>query len=133
MADALTRPEPTQVPYVYKVPVKLTDGWKVGDLRSQKADLKKISSGISKILSDSIPDVHSIVIVRHGNILLEDYFRGYTADYAHPLYSCTKSVFSTVYGIAQDQGLIDLDQKIYDLYPEGRSKTGWTSAKTRSR
>ena len=90
MAQALAHPESTKASYVYKVPSKLSDGWKVGDLRKQKADLKLISAGVNKILAGTIPDVHSLVVVRHGEIFLDEYFKGYTADYANPLYSCTK-------------------------------------------
>jgi CubicO group peptidase (beta-lactamase class C family) len=118
-----------QIPYVYKVPLRLPDGWKVGDLRDEKADLKQISDGVQKIISGNIPDVHSLVVLRHGEILLEEYFNGHKADDINPLYSCTKSVFSAIYGIAQDQGLLNLDQKIYDLYPEYRSKNGWSPEK----
>jgi CubicO group peptidase (beta-lactamase class C family) len=41
----------------------------------------------------------------------------------------TKSVFTTLFGIAQDQGLVNVNQKLYDLYPEYRSKSGWDPKK----
>jgi CubicO group peptidase (beta-lactamase class C family) len=123
------QPEPTQTPYLYKIPKKLPDGWKVGDLRKEKADLDPIARGVERILSGDIPKVHSLLILRHGKILLEEYFNGHKPEDTNALYSCTKSVFSTLYGIAQDQGLLNLDQKIYDLYPEYRSKAAWSSDK----
>ena len=122
-------PEKPAAPYVYKAPKKLADGWKVGNLRKQKANLQQIAQGIDKIQGGTIPDVHSVVVVRHGKIVLEEYFKGYGAKYPNPLFSCTKSVFSTVFGIAQDQGLINVDQKLYDLYPEWRAKPGWEKQK----
>jgi CubicO group peptidase (beta-lactamase class C family) len=115
--------------YLYKPPQKLPDGWKVGNLKREKVDLAKITQGVTQILSGKIPEVHSLLVVRHGKLLLEEYFNGHKAEDPNPLYSCTKSVFSTLCGIAQDQGLINVDQKIYDLYPEYRSKKGWTSEK----
>ena len=126
---AQAQPEPTKIPYVYKVPQKLSDGWKVGDLRKEKADLNPIAGGVEQILSGAIPNVHSLLILRHGKILLDEYFNGHKVEDANALYSCTKSVFSTIYGIAQDQGLLSLDQKIYDLYPDYRSKAGWSPEK----
>ena len=116
-------------PYVYKVPAKLADGWKVGDLRKEKADLQQITHGVEQILWGDIPNVHSLVVIRHGKILLEEYLNGQKAEEGNPLFSCTKSVFSTVYGIAQDQGLLNIDQKISDLYPDYRSKKGWDAKK----
>ncbi len=120
-------PVPTTVPYVYTIPSKLSDGWEVGDLRKEKADMASISAGMGRMLSGNIPDMHSLLILRHGKIMLEEYFSGHQAQDTNALYSCTKSVFSTVYGIAQDQGLLRLDQKIDDLYPDYRPSTGWSS------
>ncbi len=116
-------------PYLYKVPRALSDGWKVGDLRQEKTDLDKMTRGVGQIRSGIIPDVHSLLVLRHGKLLLEEYFNRQKSDEAQPLFSCTKSVFSTVYGIAQDQGLLRLDRKIYDDYPVERSKAGWDSRK----
>lgn len=122
-------PRPTPAPYHYHLPARLSDGWPVGDLRREKADLDRISAGVNRVLQGQIPRMHSLLVVRHGKLLLEEYFEGFKADSLQPLNSCTKSVFSTVCGIAQDQGLLRLDQKIYDLYPEWRKKAGWIPEK----
>src|SRR5579871_550415 len=123
------QPEPAKIHYVYEVPQKLPDGWAVGDLRKAKADLDPIAGAVDQILSGGIPGVHSLLLLRHGKIILEEYFNGYKPDEPNALYSCTKSVFSTVCGIARDQGLLDPGQKIYDLYPDCRSKAGWSPEK----
>lgn len=117
-------PTDTPVPYEYQVPQQLPDGWEVGDLREEKVDAVPITSGVSQIRSGKIPAMHSLLILRHGRLLLEEYFNGFTGDSHHPLFSCTKSVFSTVYGIAQDQGLLSVDEKISNLYP-GSAQKGW--------
>lgn len=121
--------EMPKTPYVYKVPQELSDGWKAGDLRKEIHDLDKITKGINQIRARIIPDMHSLLVVRHGKLLMEEYFILHSAGEDQPLYSCTKSVFSTIYGIAQDQGLLSLDQKILDLYPEWRSKPNWDPRK----
>ncbi len=115
--------------YHYRIPTDLSDGWKVGNLQKEKIDLNRISRGIDKVLTGNIPEVRSLLVIRHGKIMLDEYFNGGTAKDAHALYSCTKSVFSTVYGIAQDQGLLKLNEKVYDFYPGERSKAGWDSRK----
>jgi len=117
-------PTDTPVPYVYRVPEQVPDGWRVGDLRKEKADAAPITQGVSEIRSGKIPGMHSLLVLRHGKLLLEEYFNGFTVNSRHPLFSCTKSVFSTVYGIAQDQGLLSLDGKIAELYPDSAQK-GW--------
>lgn len=129
LAAAPAPSPPAPVPYHYHVPPELGDGWAVGDLRKEKADLGRIRTAVNRLRNGQIPQLHSLLVIRHGELLLEEYFEGLTADSAQPLNSCTKSVFSTVFGIAQDQGLLDLDQKLYDLYPQQRHQAGWKREK----
>jgi CubicO group peptidase (beta-lactamase class C family) len=61
--------------------------------------------------------VRSLVIMRNDRLVLEEYFRGYEQDDLQSLYSITKSVISTLYGIAMEQGyLSSLDQKMLDYF-----------------
>jgi CubicO group peptidase (beta-lactamase class C family) len=115
--------------YTYRVPVKRDDGWEVGDLTQAGFDAQKVSQGVDRILDGTFPRMHSLVVLRHGKILLDEYFYGYGPGDAHPLFSTTKSFFSTLFGIAQDQGLWNVSQKLYDLYPEYREKSDWDPKK----
>jgi CubicO group peptidase (beta-lactamase class C family) len=115
--------------YNYQAPATLSDGWPVGDIRNQKVDLDLLVKGVGNILQGKIPGLHSLLVIQHGTLLLEEYFRGYGPQDPNPQYSATKSVFSIVYGIAQDQGLIDIHQKVADLYPETRKDPKWDPAK----
>ena len=64
-------------------------------------------------------DVHSVLIVRNGQLVFEEYFREGARDELHRVYSVTKSVAATLVGIAWDRGLIsDLDQPLLDFFPE---------------
>lgn len=123
-------PTDTPVPFHYQVPSKLSDGWALGDLRKAKGDLSKITHAMNSINSSKLSGMHSLLVFRHGKLVLEEYFNGSSAKAHHPLFSCTKSVFSTVYGIAQDQGLLNVDQKLYDLYPDEGKKPGVDPRKT---
>jgi CubicO group peptidase (beta-lactamase class C family) len=64
------------------------------------------------------PAVYSVLVVRHGYLVYEKYFRGdATQDYE--VASVTKSVTSMLVGIAMQQGYIkNLDQKLQDFFPE---------------
>jgi len=56
--------------------------------------------------------------VRHGYIVYERYFQG-GRDTPRALWSVTKSVLSTLVGIALDRGLIrSIDQPMLDFFPE---------------
>lgn len=115
--------------YQYQPPQPSSDGWEVGDLRNGKADLKLLQTGFDRVLNGSFPYLHSIVVVQHGKLVLDEYFYGYQANSTHELESVTKSVLTTLFGIARDRGLMDTKQKLYDFYPEYRSRTGWDSHK----
>ena len=62
--------------------------------------------------------LHSVVVVRHGKLLAEEYFHGYRRDDLHELHAATQSVTSLLVGIAVDQGVIDsLDEPVLDYFP----------------
>jgi CubicO group peptidase (beta-lactamase class C family) len=63
-------------------------------------------------------EVHSLLIVRNQHIVLERYFRGHHRDRLHPVYSITKSVASSLIGLAWDRGGIHLDARLLDLFPQ---------------
>ena len=63
--------------------------------------------------------IDSVVVVRHGQIVWEEYRAGYDAKTPHHLQSATKSVTSILIGIAMQQNLIDsVDQRVVDFFPD---------------
>lgn len=63
--------------------------------------------------------IDSVLVVRHGYLVLEEYRHGYNQQSLHQLYSITKSFISSLVGIAIQRGYIDgLNQKIIDVFPE---------------
>lgn len=65
----------------------------------------------------------SFIILVNGRIVMENYFNGHTA--ASPWYwaSAGKTLTSTVTGIAEQEGLLNINDKVSDYLG-----TGWTSA-----
>lgn len=73
----------------------------------------------------AIPGVTSIMVVRHGQVALEEYFHGGGRGEAVPVASITKSVTSMLVGIALGQGLIDsLNQPLIQLVPKAAPPPG---------
>ena len=63
--------------------------------------------------------IDSILIVRHGQIVFEEYRNGYDETRKHHVQSVTKSFSSVLIGIAIQQGLIEsVDQRLVDLFPD---------------
>jgi CubicO group peptidase (beta-lactamase class C family) len=62
--------------------------------------------------------IHSLLIARHGQLLVDEYYRGYNAGQLHTLQSVTKSVTSLLVGLAIADGLIaSVDQPLETLVP----------------
>ena len=65
----------------------------------------------------------SLVVVRGGNLVLERYWNGKTANDVQQMYSATKSPFVFVVGRAIQKGYINsLEQPIVELVPEIEGK-----------
>lgn len=115
--------------YAYRPPPDLSEGWAPGDLARSKADFGKIREGLQKVTEGTFPHIHGVLIVSGGKLLLDEYFYGYGPAEEHPIQSATKSVFSVLAGIAVDQGLIRLDDRLYDFFPSDGPQKGWQPEK----
>ena len=63
------------------------------------------------------PDLHSLLIVRNGFLVVEEYFGKYSADKLHMLQSVSKSFTSALIGIAIERGeIMGVDEKVLDFF-----------------
>jgi CubicO group peptidase (beta-lactamase class C family) len=129
LVPRMGREDRIQTSYKYHLPQKNSDGWEVGPFDAIKVKIIKIEEIITRILAGSFPHIHSLVIVKDGKLLLDEYFYGYGPQDEQPVQSITKSVFSILLGIASDRGLLHLEDKLYDSFPEYRLKPGWQEPK----
>ena len=51
-------------------------------------------------------DIHSLIVIRNGHVILEAYYYPYARDQKHVLNSCTKSFVSALVGIAIEKGYV---------------------------
>jgi CubicO group peptidase (beta-lactamase class C family) len=69
--------------------------------------------------------IHSLLVVRNGKLVLDEYFHGYTGDDLHRLASVTKSVSALLVGAALDRGSISsLDVPLLTFFPEDAPSAG---------
>lgn len=74
---------------------------------------------LGKIINNDYSNIAGIIVQKNGIRLYENYFNGYLPDNAVHVFSVTKSVFSTLIGIAIDKGYIkNIDQKVLDFFPD---------------
>jgi CubicO group peptidase (beta-lactamase class C family) len=110
-----------KVPYhwVYSQPKNMHDGIPTGSLINSGLDTGLIHTMITRIVNQNYNDVNSILIIKNGKLVLEEYFYGFTADSLHQLRSATKSFSSALVGIAVDKHLIkSTSEKLLTFYPE---------------
>ncbi len=65
----------------------------------------------------------SFMILHEGEIVVENYFNGHTATSPWYWASAGKTLTTAITGIAQDEGLLDINDKVSDYLG-----TGWTTA-----
>jgi CubicO group peptidase (beta-lactamase class C family) len=94
-----------------------TDGWQTTTPEEQGFDSVKLAEGLSAIQKAGIP-IHSLLLIRDGRILLETYFYPYDGQAPHSTSSITKSITTTLIGIAIDQGKLSLDDRMVSFFPE---------------
>jgi CubicO group peptidase (beta-lactamase class C family) len=101
------------------IPQRFDDGLKVSSLADQGIDPDQIARLAWEIRNGDFDEIHSIVIVRNGYLVFEEYYEeGHDMDYLHRLASVTKSVISLVVGTAVQQGYItDHNQALYEFFP----------------
>lgn len=67
-----------------------------------------------------LDSLHSLMIVRHGHVVAEGWWSPYAASEPHVLFSLSKSFTSTAIGLAVAEGLLALDDRVLDFFPNER-------------
>src|SRR5690349_12413597 len=63
-------------------------------------------------------EMHSLMVVKGGHVVAEGWWAPYSPERVHLLYSLSKSFTSTAAAFAQQEGLLDLDDRLVDHFPE---------------
>ena len=114
---------------VYRVPLaRPGDGWKVGRARDEGLDESKLAELVSRIAvgdpaAPLAPAIHSLIIARHGRIVLEEYFHGFDATRTHDLRSASKTFVSVLMGAEMLRGArLTAGSSVYDYFPAERAR-----------
>ncbi|AQZ62360.1 Beta-lactamase class C and other penicillin binding proteins [[Actinomadura] parvosata subsp. kistnae] len=90
--------------------------------RSTPAEQGVDATGIDAFIAALAPlpgvELHSLMVLRHGHVVAERWWRPYRPDSPRLLYSLTKSFVSTALGFAVAEGLADLDATVLSYFPE---------------
>jgi CubicO group peptidase (beta-lactamase class C family) len=108
--------------------------WPAASPASAGLDVQKLNEAVERIRNGTYKDVDSVLIIKNGRLVFEQYFSGYAWDYnspnfrgkltdykadtLHNLASVTKSFTSALIGIAIDRGLISgVEARVLDFFP----------------
>jgi len=93
--------------------------WPVSTPDTEGMDPVKLAGLVEEIRKGELcPRLHALLVVRHGRIVLEEYFNGWQADRMHTLQSVTKSFASALVGIAIARGEFKgVEEKVLDFFP----------------
>ena len=92
-----------------------TNGWQTSTPEEQGMDSQMLAKFLQ--LMSSGAGFQGALVIRHGYVVLDVSSYPFVQDQPHALYSATKSIVSTLVGIAIDKGFIKgADQSIWDFF-----------------
>lgn len=108
-------------PYAYVPPEDLGDGWPVSTPEKEGLSSQGLAALMDAIAAGpmnslSAPQIHAVLIARHGKLVAEEYFHGYHRALPHDLRSASKSFTSLLVGAAIARGArFDTSSRVVDL------------------
>ena len=116
--------------YKYRIPEQTSDGWETDSLSSVGMSQDLIVEMINEIQRETYENINSILIIKDGKLVLEEYFNSYNRDLKHRCYSVTKTISSLLIGIAIEKKLIKgVNENITTFFPEYED-IDWSSGKS---
>ena len=81
-----------------------------------------IQAAVDSILAvdaaDDAVKFESLMILKHGKVIFEDWYGKAAPDKPHVMHSVSKSFTATAIGMAIDEGLLKITDKLVDFFPE---------------
>lgn len=95
----------------------LAHGWTMSTPEEQGFDSTKAAEGLLAIKENGTL-IHSLMVIHNDKVILDAYFYPYDGSIYHDLASVTKSVMTTLIGIAADQGKLSLDDTLISFFSD---------------
>ncbi len=86
---------------------------------------KKFEAAIAAFIRDLAEneiETHSFMVLQGGEVSFETWASPYGPEIPHVMFSVSKSFTSTAIGFAVEEGLLSLDTKLIDIFPEYRGE-----------
>jgi CubicO group peptidase (beta-lactamase class C family) len=110
--------DPEHYNYRYTIPEELNDGLSTGDIIKAGLNTGLLKMMVNKIVASKYRNVHSVLIIKDGKLVFEEYFYDYGRDSLQEQRSASKSAVSALAGIAVHQGIIKINDRVISYFPE---------------
>jgi len=90
--------------------------WPTAIPESQGVDSAALASVIDEVMQKHL-GTHSLLVIRHGHVVVDAYFYPYNASVPHDVASVTKTMTSVLTGIAVGQEILKLDTPVVSIFP----------------
>jgi CubicO group peptidase (beta-lactamase class C family) len=120
----------------YRKPVSEDDGWATASLQSEGVNEAPITDLMRQILAadptSTSLKIQSLLVARHGHLVLEEYFYGFSQDRVHDMRSAGKTFAPLLVGLAEQHGArLTPQTAIYPLFSQYSSFSNWDARKQR--
>lgn len=102
--------------YVYKQPETIGDGITTGNVKDFGLNKALLDEMMKKIIDGQYPNVHSVLIMKHGKLVFEEYFYEYNRNKLHELRSATKSFVSGLQALLLIEIILKAKKRIFLIF-----------------
>jgi CubicO group peptidase (beta-lactamase class C family) len=118
----------------YRAPVPDGDGWRTASMQAEGMNEAPIAELIQRILAadptSTSLKIQSLLIARHGHLVLEEYFYGFDEGRVHDMRSAGKTFAPVLVGLAKQRGAkLTPQTPIYPLFEQYSSFENWDDRK----
>jgi CubicO group peptidase (beta-lactamase class C family) len=109
----------TTAPEPFSAPESLNDGLQTARPRDVALAEDILAPLVQRLQTNAIRNLHSLLILRHDRLVVEEYFNGSNRNDVHTLQSVTKSVTSLLIGAAiQRQSIRGVEEPVVNFFSE---------------
>ena len=97
--------------------MNLNERFNISTPEEQEISSNSILEFIDNIEANNL-EVHSLMLLRHGYKVAEGWWKPYSREHRHSLFSLSKAFTSTAIGLAIAEKLISIDDKVMSFFPD---------------
>jgi len=119
---------------VDEAPDEAGDGWTTARPTDRDVEAGPLAELVATVARGELPRTHSVLLSKAGDLVFERYFHGFERQVMHDMRSASKSLSSTLVGIAIDRRMIDsADALVLSFFPEYHQENDRDPRKARIR